>query len=57
MILNMNQIKKNIDRLLANGSAPVKYLTHKNILGTTNTSKAIGGLWLDVEDSQTVQER
>jgi hypothetical protein len=56
MILNLNQIKKNIDWLLANGSAPVRYLTHKHLLATTNTSKALRALWREVEASPSVQE-
>ena len=56
MILNANQIKKNIDWLLTNGSAPVRYLTHKHLLATTNTSKAIQALWHEVQDSPSVQE-
>jgi hypothetical protein len=56
MILNSSQIKKNIDWLLTNGSAPVKYLTHKHLLLTTDSSKAMRSLWCDVENSPCVQE-
>jgi hypothetical protein len=56
MFLNSNQIKKNIDWLLTNGSAPVKYLTHKHLLATADSSKAMRSLWCDVEKSPCVQE-
>jgi len=56
MILNLSQIKKNIDWLLTNGSAPVKYLTHKHLLSTASTTKAMRSLWCDVENSPCVQE-
>lgn len=56
MILNSNQIKKNIDWLLTNGSVLLRYLTHKHLLAATDTSKAIRDLWHEVEDSPCVQE-
>jgi hypothetical protein len=56
MMIDSNQIKKNIDWLLTNGSAPVRYLTHKHLLATKDTSKAMRDLWQEVEDSPSVQE-
>ncbi|MCP4258606.1 MAG: hypothetical protein GY774_14065, partial [Planctomycetes bacterium] len=56
MFLNSNQIKKNIDWLLTNGSAPIKYLTHKYLLATADSSKAMKSLWCDVEKSPCVRE-
>ena len=56
MILDSSQIKKNIGWLLNNGSAPIKYLTHKHILGSNHSSKAMRDLWCDVENSPCVQE-
>jgi hypothetical protein len=56
MILNTKQINKNIDWLLSNGSAPVRYLTHKHILGITHSPRAMRRLWADVENSPFVQE-
>jgi hypothetical protein len=56
MILNSEQIKKNIDWLLGNGSAPVRYLTHKHLLATKDTSKAMRDLWREVEESPCVEE-
>jgi hypothetical protein len=55
-ILNSNQTKKNIEWLLSNGSAALKYLTHRNLLGTVANSKAMKNLWRDVENSPEVQE-
>ena len=56
MILDSNQIKTNIDWLLTNGSAPIKYLTHKHILATSHSSKAMRSLWCEVDNSPCVQE-
>ena len=56
MILNSNQITKNIDWLLTNGSAPIKYLTHKHLLGTTGATKVMRSLWCEVENSPCVRE-
>jgi len=56
MTLSLNQIEKNVDWLLANGSAPVQYLTHKHILGKSGSSKAMRSLWREVEDSPCVRE-
>ena len=56
MILTSSQIKKNVDWLLANGSAPVRYLTHKHILGTAGSTKAMRSLWCEVENNPCVQE-
>jgi hypothetical protein len=55
MFLNSNQIKKNIDWLLTNGSAPIKYLTHKHLLAA-GSSKAMRSLWYEVENSTCVRE-
>jgi hypothetical protein len=56
MILNVSQIKKNIDWLLANGSAPIKYLTHKHLLANNDSSKTMQNLWREVENSPCVKE-
>ena len=56
MILNSSQIKKNIDWLLTNGSAPIRYLTHKQLMRTPDSSKDMRSLWYDVENSQCIQE-
>ncbi|MHC4112244.1 MAG: prenyltransferase/squalene oxidase repeat-containing protein [Planctomycetota bacterium] len=56
MILNSSQIQKNIDWLFTNGSAPIKYLTHKHLLNTAGSTKAMRSLWCDVENSPCVQE-
>jgi hypothetical protein len=56
VVLTSNQMEKNIDWLLTNGSAPVRYLTHKHILGKSGSSKAMRSLWHEVEDSQCARE-
>lgn len=56
MILQPKQIDKNVSWLLANGSAPIKYLTHKHLLKTPFTSKTMRDLWRNVEASPCVQE-
>ena len=56
MFLNSSQIRKNIDWLLANGSAPIKYLTHKHLLSTSGSTKAMRSLWCEVEKSPCVRE-
>jgi hypothetical protein len=56
MILNAKQIKKNIAWLLSNGSAPIKYLTHKHLLGADCSSNVMRKLWHEVENSPCVQE-
>lgn len=56
MVLNSKQIAKNVEWLRANGSAPVRYLTHKHLLMTQVNSKAMRELWREVEGSKCVQE-
>jgi len=56
MVLTATQIKKNIDWLLNNSSAPVKYLTHRDLLATATSTKAMLSLWSEVEDSPCVRE-
>jgi len=56
MILNAEQIEKNMTWLLDNGSAPVRYLTHKHLLDTPNDSGLMHNLWDEVESSPDVQE-
>lgn len=56
MILDSNQMKKTIDWLLTNGSAPIKYLTHKHVMGTPGSSEVRRRLWCDVGESACVQE-
>ena len=55
IILTTAQIEKNIAWLLSNGSAPVKYLTHKYLL-KTRRSQLMKGLWEDVEICQDAQD-
>lgn len=56
MILTRSQIENNISWLLDNGSPPIKYLTHKDILKTTPDSDKMKSLWLDVENCHNAQE-
>jgi len=56
MMLSSSQIKRNVDWLLTNGSAPIKYLTHKHLLGTTGSTKSMRSLWYEVDNSPCVQE-
>ena len=56
IFLNSSHIKKNIDWLLTNSSAPIKYLTHKNLLGTKASTRVMRSLWCDVENSPCVRE-
>lgn len=56
MFLDARQIETNVDWLLAHGSAPVKYLTHKHLLSTPDSAKAMRRLWHEVENSPCVQE-
>jgi hypothetical protein len=44
------EINRNIQWLCDNGSAPVRYLTHKYLLRTPTHSKQMIKLWLDVVD-------
>jgi hypothetical protein len=48
-MLNQSQIDENIAWLLANGSAPVRYLTHKQLLKTPSGPE-IAALWREVLD-------
>jgi hypothetical protein len=56
MILSTDQIERNIAWLLTNGSAPIKYLTHKHLLAATGSTKAMRSLWHEVENSPCVRE-
>ena len=56
MILSSKQIEKNLDWLPANGSAPVRYLTHEHLLEPPSTSNVMRDLWCKMEDSPFVQE-
>jgi hypothetical protein len=56
MFLTSSQVDKNIDWLLYNGSAPIKYLTYRDLLGTSTSTKAMRGLWSEVESSPCVRE-
>ena len=56
MVLTSGQIQKTIDRLLANGSAPVQYLTQKYLLSIAGLRKTMRHLWCEAEKSPCVQE-
>jgi len=56
MSLNADQVEKNIDWLLSNSSAPVRYLTHKHLLDTPGDSELMQDLWQEVENSPDIQE-
>ena len=50
------QIEKSISWLLANGSAPVRYLTHRHLLHTPAKSHVMRELWQEVDGSPDVRE-
>jgi len=54
--LSAEQVEKNISWLLANGSAPVRYLTHRYLLRTPAGSRSMRALWREVERSPDVVE-
>jgi hypothetical protein len=56
MFLTPEQVEKNINWLLDNASAPVRYLTHKYLLGTSAGTQLMQQLWLAVENSPEVQD-
>ncbi len=56
MFLSTDQISQNIDWLLSNASPPVKYLTHKNLLGTSLSSGEMQALWQQVETYEETRE-
>lgn len=56
MLLTARQIERNIDWLLTHGSAPVKYLTYKQLLSTAGSTKVMRNLWRDVENDPCVQD-
>ena len=56
MVLSAKQIENNINWLLANGSAPIRYLTHKHLLSVDESSQSMRTLWRDVERSPIAQE-
>ncbi len=55
-MLSQDQVEKNIAWLLANGSAPVKWLTYRHLLDQHGDSELMQNLRQDVENSQEVQE-
>ncbi len=56
MPLSQVQYKRSIDWLKDNASAPVKYLTHRDLLGDPPGSKSMHSLWQSVEKSGDVEE-
>jgi hypothetical protein len=56
MVLNNEQINRGIEWLLANASPPVRYLTHRHLLGLRPDSSTAKNLWQAVEQSEVVQE-
>jgi hypothetical protein len=56
MVLNPQQIDRSIEWLLANGSPPVRYLTHRHLLGLKPNSGTAKELWQAVEQSEIVQD-
>ncbi len=56
MMLNKRQIENNINWLLAHGSSPVRYLTHKHLLKSEPRSKVMKELWADVEKCSAAEE-
>ncbi len=56
MILTTDQIKRNIVWLLTNGSAPIKYLTHRQLLRTPPDSEEVMALWQQVETYEETEE-
>jgi hypothetical protein len=55
VLLSANQIDKSIAWLLDNGSAPVRYLTHKYLLKTPSGSE-MDNLWSDVRTCKDAEE-
>ncbi len=56
MIQDTGQIDQNIDWLLRNGSAPVRYLTHRHLLKTPPDSEGMADLWREVQACRDVVE-
>ncbi len=56
MILSTDQIRRNIAWLLSNGSPPVKYLTHVQLLSTQPASEEVMALWQEVERHEETKE-
>ena len=54
--LNAGQVARNITWLLSNGSAPVRYLTHRHLLHTPAGSRPMRALWQEVEKDPDVTE-
>jgi len=50
-MLDRRQINENIDWLIENGSAPVRYLTHLHLLGASPRGSEMKVLWEEVEES------
>jgi hypothetical protein len=48
-------IEKSIQWLLAYGSAPVRYLTQRDLLGASSASSAMKALWAEVEKEPEVE--
>lgn len=53
-MLGKKQIRKNIDWLLKNASAPVQYLTHHFLLNSKKGSLKLRNLWKEVEHDEEV---
>jgi hypothetical protein len=56
MILNESQIEKNVGWLLAKGSPPVRYLTHKYLKKDELNSPEMKKLWAEVEGCKIAQD-
>jgi hypothetical protein len=55
-MLDKGQIENNINWLLSQGSLPVRYLTHRDLLGNDPHSKAMNELWAEVEKCEVAEE-
>lgn len=56
MFLDETQIAANVRWLLHHGSPPVRYLTHRDILGTDPQQREMTDLWAEVERWEPVQD-
>lgn len=55
-MLNKTQIKNNINWLLTNGSIPVKYLTHKNLIRNNSNTVLLKKLFTEVKKCDISEE-
>lgn len=55
-MLTAEQIDRNTEWLLEYASAPVKYMTHRELLGTPKNSPVMKDLWKKVEEDRAVCE-